>query len=214
MMILTTEDKKALNEIAKVIGDKNRFFLGTHIFPDGDNVGSMIAMKIILDELGKTSHLYCGTIVPRIYRWMEGTENISMNLPDEPSESFDVILTLDSADIGRLGPDFLSWYKPEKNMILNIDHHVTNTNYGDINWVSARHAATGEQIYELTDFLGLKVSQQMAVALFTAISTDCGRFSYSNTTAKRSGMEQSWLNWERIPILFIEMFTATNRFQH
>ena len=172
----------AMKEIEKVLSKYESFFLGTHIFPDGDNVGSMVAMKHILDSMKKTSYLYCETVVPKIYSWIEGAEHISMDLPGDSCSNFQVIITLDSADCNRLGRRFSEWCRCKNHFTVNIDHHVTNTNYGNVNWVSELHAATGEQVYELAKYLNIEITIPMAIALYTAIATDSGRFSYSNTT--------------------------------
>jgi phosphoesterase RecJ-like protein len=173
---------QALAEIERILREHESFFLGTHVFPDGDNVVSMIAMKGILDQLGKKSYLYCETIVPRIYRWIEGAEHITMTLPDPSCSNFDVVIALDSSDCRRLGKKFQQWCSCKNHFTVNIDHHVTNTDYGDINWICEFYSATGEQIYEFAKYLKAEITIPMAIALYTAIATDSGRFSYSNTT--------------------------------
>ncbi len=181
---MNNENEKILSEIEKFINTHDRFFLGSHIFPDGDNIGSLITMKFILEQLGKSAYLYCETIVPKIYSWIEGTKHINTVLPDEPCDAFDAIITVDSSDINRLGQEFKKWRNSKSIPILNVDHHVTNSGFGNINWVSDKHSSTSEQVYEIAKYLNVKISKSIAVVLYTGIVTDTGRFSYSNTNAR------------------------------
>ena len=172
-----------IEKIIKEINSRQKFILGTHVFPDGDNLGSIIAMHLLLTRMGKSTYLYCETPIPKIYSWLPGIENLTVDLPTEMPSDFDTLITLDSGDINRLGPKFISWLE-DSMLIINIDHHITNTGYGDINWVDSTYSAVGEQVFEITKALGMEVALDMAIALFTAIYTDTGRFSYSNTNAR------------------------------
>lgn len=178
---MINENEKILGEIKEFIDSHNSFFIGSHVFPDGDNIGSMLTMKSILESLGKTVYLYGESVIPKIYLWIEDTKFINSKLPDKP---FDAIITVDSSDIERLGPKFIEWNKDKSMPILNIDHHVTNTNFGDINWASGDYSSSAEQIYELAKYLNVEVTLEMAIIIFTSIVTDSGRFSYSNATAR------------------------------
>ena len=170
--------------IEHILRENDKFIVAAHVFPDGDNVGSIIAMKLILDQMGKQSYLYLETTIPRIYTWLEGCDEINHEIPPDLPETFDVMISLDSSDLERLGDKFLRWFSGSNLPIVNIDHHITNTGYGDFNWVSGEYSAVGEQIFELARHMKVKIDHQMAIALYTAIATDSGRFSYSNTTAK------------------------------
>ncbi|MCD6217288.1 bifunctional oligoribonuclease/PAP phosphatase NrnA [bacterium] len=181
---MKNENEKILSQIEKFINTHNRFFLGSHVFPDGDNIASLITMKFILEQLGKSAYLYCETIIPKIYSWIEETKHINTVLPDEPCDTFDAIITVDSSDIDRLGPEFKNWYNSKPIPILNVDHHVTNTNFGEINWVSGNYSSTAEQVYEIAKYLNVKITKSIAVVIYTGIVTDTGRFSYSNTNAR------------------------------
>jgi len=172
--------EKALDTIRM----SNRFFIGTHVFPDGDNIGSVIALHYILEQLGKSVYSYCETDIPQFYEWMKGIEKIRHEIPDESVGNFDVIIVLDSGDLKRLGRKFYEWSRDDKTQIINIDHHVTNNGYGDINWVDSTYAATGEQVYEIARAFSTQITPNIAQALYTAIYTDTGRFSYSNTSAR------------------------------
>lgn len=181
---MKNENENILSQIEKFINTHNRFFLGSHVFPDGDNVGSLLTMNFILEQLGKSAYLYCETVVPKIYSWIEETKHINTVLPDEPCDAFDAIITVDSSDIHRLGQEFENWHNCKSIPILNIDHHVTNTGYGDINWVSDKHSSTAEQVYEIAKYINSEITKPIAIAIYTAIVTDTGRFCYSNTNAR------------------------------
>ena len=179
--MMKNENEKILAGIKEFINSHNTFFFGSHVFPDGDNIGSLLTMRSILEQLGKSAYLYCESVVPKIYSWIDETKHIN---PVLPNETFDAIVTVDSSDLHRLGQDFSKWFENRTIPILNIDHHVTNTNFGDINWVSGDYSSTSEQVYEIAKYMNVEITLDMAIALYTGIVTDSGRFSYSNTNAR------------------------------
>jgi phosphoesterase RecJ-like protein len=172
------------NKVIEAIRTNNRFFIGTHVFPDGDNIGSVIALKLILERLNKFAYPYCETHIPIFYKWLEGEGDIHHELPKVSVRDFDAIIVLDSGDLKRLGRKFYEWVRDDKTIIVNIDHHITNAGFGDINWVDHTYAASGEQVFEIAKILGVELDLTIATAIFTAIYTDTGRFSYSNTNAR------------------------------
>jgi phosphoesterase RecJ-like protein len=152
----------------------------THVRPDGDAIGSQLAMVLALRKLGKTVVAWNEDGLPESFAFLTGSELITKP-PDEPVE-FDVVLALDTAAKNRLGAGIkaVRAYKT----LINIDHHTSNPGYGDFNYIDSNAPATGQIIYELLQDQKLPFFPEIADALFVAISTDTGSFRYQNTTAQ------------------------------
>ena len=152
----------------------------THVRPDGDAIGSQLAMVLALQKLGKTVAAYNEDGLPDTFAFLTGSETIAKP-PAEPGD-FDVVLALDTAAKNRLGTAIqgVGAYKT----LVNIDHHASNAGYGDLNYLDVYAPATGQIIYELLQDQKLPFFPAIADALFVAISTDTGSFRYQNTTAQ------------------------------
>jgi phosphoesterase RecJ-like protein len=170
-----------LAAVADAIRSHDRFLLVTHENPDGDALGSILAMKLALDELGKDSvmYLYGEAPLPAEYSFMP-LEELRRELPADWRER--VLITLDCANESRLGPD------PEPlagaPLVLDIDHHHDNSRFGTLNLIVPNASSTGEVLRDLFAELGVELTPDLAEALYIAVVTDTGRFQYSNTTAK------------------------------
>jgi phosphoesterase RecJ-like protein len=152
----------------------------THVRPDGDAIGSQLAMVLALQKLGKTVVAYNEDGLPDTFAFLTGSEMI-VQPPAEPRD-FDVLLALDTAAKNRLGTAIqgVGIYKT----LVNIDHHASNPGYGDLNYIDVQAPATGQIIYELLQEQKFPFFPAIADALFVAISTDTGSFRYQNTTAQ------------------------------
>jgi len=174
----TTSDLAA---VADAIRSHDRFLLVTHENPDGDALGSILAMKLALDALGKDSvmYLYGNAPLPAEYSFMP-LDELRRDLPEDWRER--VLIALDCANESRLGPD------PEPldgaPLVLDIDHHHDNSRFGNLNLIVPNASSTGEVLRDLFDELGIELTPDLAEALYIALVTDTGRFQYSNTTAK------------------------------
>jgi len=170
-----------LTAVADAIRSHDRFLVTTHENPDGDALGSLLAVKLALDALGKDVVMYLSgeTPLPREYSWMP-LDNLRRSLPDDAAER--VLLALDCANESRLGPD------PEvlasAPLVLNVDHHHDNSRFGGVNAVVADASSTGEIVRDLLARLDVELTPDMAEALYIALVTDTGRFQYTNTTPK------------------------------
>jgi len=170
-----------MNEAVLMINNSSDIALIAHVMPDGDTLGSCVALKQALEIIGKKVDIYCEDPVPHTYSFLERIQKIKM--PPEPIKQYELVIAVDCSDKERLGYTCnLLFDKAAKT--INIDHHVSNTEYADINIVDSKAAATGELIYELIIELGVKPEKTIAEALYTAISTDTGSFCYSNTTSR------------------------------
>src|SRR5262245_4787257 len=170
-----------LSAVAEAIRSHDRFLVTTHENPDGEALGSLLAMKLGLDALGKDSVMYLAgeAPLPREYSWMP-LGDLQRKVPDDAASR--VLLALDCANESRLGPD------PEvlhsAPLVVNVDHHHDNTRFGAVNLVVADASSTGEIVRDLLDELGVDLTPEIAEALYIALVTDTGRFQYTNTTPK------------------------------
>jgi bifunctional oligoribonuclease and PAP phosphatase NrnA len=170
-----------LRTIAEAIRAHDRFLVTTHENPDGDALGSLLAAKLMLEQLGKDVVTYLAGQVPlpREYEFM-GLDDLLRELPGDVHER--VLIALDCANERRLGPDPSFYARAE--LVIDIDHHHDNTRFGQLNYIQANASSTGEIVRDLIRELDLELTPEIAEALYIAIVTDTGRFQYANTTAK------------------------------
>ncbi len=177
----TTTIATELAQAAEAIRGGERFLVTTHENPDGDALGSMLATKLALDQLGKdASMLLVGDApLPGEYSFMP-LDGLLRSVPDDASAR--ILLAVDCANESRIGPD------PEvlqlSPLVINIDHHHDNSRFGDVNVIDASASSTGELLRDLFRELDIELTPQIAEALYIALVTDTGRFQYTNTTPK------------------------------
>lgn len=152
-----------------------------HIMPDGDSIGSVLAMKRILSELGIEATVVVNQAIPAMFGFLSDVNSIQT--PERFPENCDTAVILDSTDLGRLGDAIRPKVEQIQN-IINIDHHVSNSKFGTCYFVDTDAAATGEIVFELIRLLNIELDQALAAQLYTAIVMDTGGFMYENTTAK------------------------------
>jgi bifunctional oligoribonuclease and PAP phosphatase NrnA len=167
-------------EIAKVLREKQTFAVLSHVRPDGDALGSQLAMALTLKKLGKDVHVWNEDGMLEKYSFLPRAELLTK--PPATRENVDVLIALDTAIQNRMGTALESVGKSE--ICINIDHHPSNPRYGDMVYVDATSPATGQIIFELLKAGSFPIDSDIAENLFVAISTDTGSFQYSNTTAR------------------------------
>jgi len=151
-----------------------------HVSPDSDTIGSQIALYHMLQALDVDVQMHNVDAVPRICRYLKGSEHISCGQDFSNVDDCDVVVAVDAGAFSRLG--ITSSFMKGKTFI-NIDHHASNTHYADINVVDARYCATGAMIYDLIQSYGLAMSEAMASSMYAAILTDTASFRLSTVTA-------------------------------
>ena len=161
--------------IYELLDKKHRFMVTSHITPDGDSIGSTLALTLALLKMGKRAVPVIKDDIPKKYRFLPGTDLIVK----DTSESFDAVIALDCGDIERLG--FEKQLKEYGPIVINIDHHKSNDFFGDLNLVDANSSSVGEMVYRLIDGK-IDIDYDIALNLYTAIITDTGSIKYSNTT--------------------------------
>ena len=169
-----------LAAVADAIRSHERFLITTHENPDGDALGSLLATKLALDQLGKDSVmvLFGDAPLPGEYAFMP-LQELQRRWPDDVSER--VLLAVDCANESRIADPEVLGRVP---ISVNIDHHHDNTRFGRINLIVADASSTGEVLRDLFRELDTELTPEIAEALYIALVTDTGRFQYTNTTPK------------------------------
>ncbi len=170
---------KILADIVKVLDKGRAFILTTHKDPDGDGIGSMLALGFCLEKAGKRVGLLLEEAVPAPFDLLRGADRITQDFDADIEWSGVVIL--DCADEKRLGGlgRRLDGIRPW----INIDHHETNTGFAEVNLVIPKCSSTGELVYRIIKKCGFAMDLKVAENLFAAIQTDTGSFRYDNTTS-------------------------------
>lgn len=173
-------NNNSFQEIADAIHAHDSFVLLSHVRPDGDAIGSQIALGHALEAVGKTVHYVNEDGLPASLEFLPGSGKIQL----PPSEKLDVqvVIALDCANKPRLGDKALE-ASSGASLLINIDHHISNPGYGDLNYIDATSPATGQIIYHLITSQGFPFPDETRDAIYVAVSTDTGSFQYSNTTA-------------------------------
>jgi len=154
--------------------------LTTHCNPDGDGIGSELALFDALTNMGKKVRLFNRDGIPRIYTFLEHAWNVERGDPHCESHHADLIISLDSGSRPRLG---LSDAFFEGSVLINIDHHASNKQFGDYNIVDSRYCATGAMVFDLMIAMNTPLTVASASAIFTAVLTDTASFRLNSTTA-------------------------------
>lgn len=169
---------RPLEEIIGAIQSASAIALVSHVSPDGDTVGSSLALKLGLERLGKTVVTFCQDKVPNNLMFLRGAD--AYRTPAAmPEARFDLLLCVDVADQDRMGACEALLERCDR--VAQIDHHGTNPNYAAFNCVDAEAPATGLVAHELLARLGVAMDADIAACLYAAISTDTGNFAFAST---------------------------------
>ncbi|HHW99294.1 MAG TPA: bifunctional oligoribonuclease/PAP phosphatase NrnA [Firmicutes bacterium] len=169
-----------LKKVAAALQEASRLLLLSHVSPDGDSLGSLLALRHALLRRGKQVWVYVEGGVPDRYRFLPGAEEV-LTCPDQlPSETATVVV-LDCGEWERVG---LPAQRFAAHTVVNIDHHRTSKGLGQANYLDSSAAATGLMLLRLLSYCQEEIDQVLATCLYTAIAGDTGFFRYSNTTAE------------------------------
>ena len=166
-----------MKQIVSHLKNSRKLLLATHINPDGDAIGSLIAMGLALEALGKKVTMHCASPIPAVYRFLPATTKITRTV--DTTMDFDTAVILDCGDFERVGKALPEIAKIDT--IINIDHHLTNTGFGDLVLKDTKACATTEILYRIIKALGIEINAGMATLIYTGIFTDTGSFRFSNT---------------------------------
>jgi phosphoesterase RecJ-like protein len=167
---------KIIDRIVETIREKQTFCIVGHVRPDGDCVGSQLGLALALRAEGKKVVVWNEDSVPLKYKFLDPD---GLFQKPRPGQRFDCVIATDCASFERMGAVGAS--VSERDLLINIDHHESNTRYGDVNWVSPREPSSGELIFRLLKVARWPITKQIADCLFTAVSTDTGSFQYATT---------------------------------
>jgi phosphoesterase RecJ-like protein len=165
-----------IDKILEAIREANSICVVGHIRPDGDCIGSQLGLTYALRAAGKEVHCWNEDVIPQKYRFLDPDGDFQQ---PTAGVKFDCVIAADCASFERLGKTgpFIARRKP----LINIDHHESNTRYGDLNWIAEREPSTGELIHRLLKVAKWPITPRIADCLFTAVSTDTGSFQYPST---------------------------------
>jgi len=166
-----------MDQIIRHIKDGQHLLIASHAEPDGDAVGSLVALGLALGKFGKKTTLYNSSPIPAVYRFLSGVERVVRHI--KKANTYDIAIMLDCGDLVRIGEAVSTINKIP--VIINIDHHISNTGFGHIQLIDTTACATAEIVYRLIKALEIPFDKDIATSLYTGILTDTGSFRFSNT---------------------------------
>jgi phosphoesterase RecJ-like protein len=173
----TTAITDSIPRIVDEIRRRQRFVISSHVRPDGDAIGSQLAMAYALRHLGKQVRIVNGDRPPTPLLVFPGVPAIEVMAEiDDPG---DAVIVMECGDLARTGVKGF-----ERGFVINIDHHPGNAMYGALNWFDLSAAACGEMVFDLVQALGVALTKEIAIHVYIAILTDTGSFHYSNISPK------------------------------
>jgi phosphoesterase RecJ-like protein len=166
--------EQALRALLAEFRPGKRFIVTSHARPDGDAVGSALALAEILDQLGCEAEVVMADPVPFVYRTLPGVERIAQR--PHAGHGGEPAVLLECDGIQRTGLQGL-----EGRRLLNIDHHASGRAFGAVNWIDEHACAVAAMVYQLAVAAGVKITPGMATCLYTAVLTDTGSFTFPGT---------------------------------
>ena len=167
-----------LEEIAALLLAQDKLVLCPHVSPDGDALGSTLALKMALEKAGKKVTVMVDDDVPKAFGFLPQIDCFVKPADGEVVEA-DLLVVLDASSLDRIGKVAQA---VKAKAIANIDHHISNTQFADYLYLNTEAAATAEILCNLVEKLGITPDKDLATCLYTGIYTDCGSFRYANTT--------------------------------
>lgn len=172
----------SLKKVVECVRKNKSFLITAHINVEGDALGSELALYRLLKKLKKKAAIVNADTSFYDYAFLPGLSHVQQLKKKMHILPFDVFAVLDCSDIDRAGE--ARHLRCDNKLVLNIDHHISNVYFGDINWVDTEASSTSEMIYRLFKILKVPIDKESAVALYVGMLTDTGSFRYPNTTAR------------------------------
>ncbi len=170
---------EGFEQVKEFLTRGNSFYLVSHMLPDGDSVGSLLALGEALQQLGKKVKMAVPGTIPYKYQFLTGSREVA---GDFQFDGFSTVVALDCSDLGRVDR-----FRPEIEnapLVINIDHHVSNQRFGTVNLVDTAASATGEIVFRLLSEMKATITPSIASSLYVALATDTGSFKFDNTTSR------------------------------
>jgi len=167
-----------MDQIIQHLKKSKHVLITSHANLDGDAIGSMLAIGHSLAALDKKTTMYSETPVPAVYRFLPSSDRIVQKI--DPANTYDSAIILDCGDIERIGK-IVEWID-RIPVIINIDHHITNSNFGNYQLIDTSACASAEIAYRLIKMMDISIDKTIATSIYTGILTDTGSFRFSNTS--------------------------------
>jgi phosphoesterase RecJ-like protein len=164
-----------LAQIKDVIQRSRTFFIAGHIKPDGDTIGSALALSSLLKRLGKKPEIYSRETVPEYFSFLDGAKKIQVT--DKVCKEYDCAIILECVNTERMG-DIISL--DQASFIINIDHHIHFNNFGTVNYVDPAASSSAELVYNIFKYFDMGITEHEAEALYIGLVTDTGKFQQTN----------------------------------
>lgn len=168
----------SIQQIINQLIKSEKILLASHIYPDGDAIGSLLSLGLALEGISMDVVLYNESPIPAVYQFLPSIHRIKKD-PGNISE-YDTAVILDCSDLGRIGD--AAGAVSEIPVLINIDHHLTNTRFGNFQYIDPRASSTAEMVYRMIRQLDIPINTGIAYAIYTGIMADTGSFRFSNTT--------------------------------
>ena len=166
---------ETVQQIIEVIRTNFSFLLTSHEGPDGDALGSSLALASFLRKIGKDVTVHYQDSVPDLYAFLPAADSV---LPHIPDKQYDVAFVLDIGERKRAGKEFCDFLRVTTT--INLDHHLSCDTFGDYNLIDTQAAATGILVYRILTAFGYRFDRETAICIYVAVITDTGSFRYSN----------------------------------
>jgi len=176
------ETDNQLEAATRFVQDADRILVVSHVNPDGDAIGSTLAVGQILKQLGKRYVMVNESAIPQKYQFLPDCDQIRSTDDLRAETPFSHVIAVDAADADRMGECRRLFARDVH--ILNIDHHATNDRFGTVNVVIPDAAATAQVLYDWVEEMGLEWTRELATCIYTGLLTDTGGFRYANTTPR------------------------------
>ena len=177
MTVCSNRFKEKMKEIIETLNSSRRIWVTTHVNPDGDAIGSLVAMGLALETAGKKVVMYNESPIPTPYRFLSGVHRVVHD--SEAIGGCDTAVIIDCGDLHRIGR--MAVKMENFPVLLNIDHHATNSGFGHYRLIDSEACASAEIVYRIIAALGVSITPSIAMALYTGILTDTGSFRFANT---------------------------------
>ncbi len=175
-----------MDQIINHIKEANHILLASHADPDGDAVGSLLALGLAIGRRGQKTTIYNASPIPAVYRFLPSVERIVRHI--KKASNYDLALIMDCGNLPRIGE--ASTTVSQIPVVINIDHHISNTGFGDIQLVDPSACSTAEIVYRLIKVLDVPLDKAIATSLYTGILTDTGSFRFSSTNQAAFAISQ------------------------
>lgn len=197
----------SLKETGRMLEDAQSIVLCCHVSPDGDTLGSALGLMHALDKLEKKVTVLVDDDISKGFRFLPGIERC-LRPQKEDTINADLFVVVDASSFDRVG---IAAEVVKAPVLMNIDHHVSNTEFADYLYLDTNAAATGEIMCDLYAEMDWQHDEKSALCFYTAISTDCGSFRYSNTTSKTMQRAAHLLDYGVVPSIISDNLDMRSR---